>query len=104
MGVGQSADAETSELNMTEQQQQNVIAFLGLARTAIDCAELRIAGLEDGTPHGVSLIKAMSEINAGTDNLVRAVQIIFEYAESIVEKSKDASTVDRPAAGNSVVP
>lgn len=89
---------------MTDQQAQNIIAFLELARTAIDNAELRIVGLDEKDYPGLALIKAMSEITAAADNLVKAVEIIREYAESVAEKPKDASTTNRATAGKPVVP
>ena len=87
---------------MTEQQAQNIIAFLELARTAIDNAQLRVAGFPDGRTTNTSLVIAMSEIHAASRNLVSAVEVISEYASSLREKPKDASAVDGVAARESV--
>jgi hypothetical protein len=89
---------------MTEQQVQNITAFLGLARNAIDNAELRIVGLPESRAPRHPLITAISEIHAAASNLVSASELINEYARSIAEKPKDASTVDGVAAGTPLVP
>jgi hypothetical protein len=103
MGVRQSADTETSELTMTEQQQQNVIAFLELARTAIDSAELRLVGDTGFDRSELALLKSVGELYAAASNLYKAGMMIRRYIKSMRERREDASAVDRPAAGKSVV-
>jgi hypothetical protein len=87
---------------MTEQQTQNIIAFLELARTAIDNAELRLAGLTDGERAGFTLVKVMSEIAAAAHNLTRVGEVVKAYAELIAEDAQNAATVDRSATGESL--
>jgi hypothetical protein len=89
---------------VTEQQAQNITAFLELARTAIDNAELRIVGLPESGAPSHPLVTAISEIHAAACNLESAGALIEKYARSIVEKPKDASTVDGATAGRTVVP
>lgn len=89
---------------MTDQQVQNITAFLELARAAIDNAELRIVGLPESRAPRHPLITAISEIHAAACNLESAAALVKEYAESVVEKHKDASTIDGVAAGKPLVP
>lgn len=87
---------------MTEQQAQNITAFLELARTAIDNAELRIVGATDGKREGLNLVKATSEITAAVYNLCDAVSIIKEYAESVAEKPNNGAATNGVTAGRTV--
>lgn len=87
---------------MTETQVQRCMAYLELARTAIDNAELRIVGAPDSERPPSALIKALGEIVAGVENLKLCTQEISQWAHDEVEKQASASTVDGVAARESV--
>lgn len=80
---------------ITEQQAQNCMAYLELARTAIDNAELKIASAVDKEHVGVALSKASGELAAAARNLVNCAEEISKIASETIEKQYGAAASAR---------
>jgi hypothetical protein len=84
---------------ITKQEAQNCIAYLELARTAIDMAEARIVGATDRMRPGLQLCKAAGEIAAAACNLTGCAEEIRKIACDMMEKLDNAAASKRVPAG-----
>ena len=73
---------------ITEQQAQNCIAYLELARSAIDSAEIHVAGATTNTRPALQLTKAAGEIAAAAHNLTNCAERISRIAQEMMEEQR----------------
>src|SRR5258708_39942656 len=85
-----------------ERAVEKAIAFLEPARTAIDSAELAFVGSLTSERPAQQLIKGQSMLAVAARNLEFCASCILEIAQKLAAESKDATAVDRAAAGSTI--